>query len=40
MRSTVKSHLPDRKGKTYEDYVGRRGLERLGRHVHDASSSS
>ncbi len=25
------AHLPYRKGRTYEDYVGRRGLERLGR---------
>jgi predicted NBD/HSP70 family sugar kinase len=24
-------HLPYRKGRTYEDYVGRRGLERLGK---------
>src|SRR5207245_1498523 len=24
------AHLPYRKGRTYEDYVGRRGLERLG----------
>jgi predicted NBD/HSP70 family sugar kinase len=33
------AHLPYRKGRTYEDYLGRRGLERLGsrrweRHVH------
>jgi polyphosphate glucokinase len=33
------AHLPYRRGKTYEDYVGQRGLERLGRrrwthHVH------
>ena len=25
------AHLPYRKGRTYEDYVGRRGLERLGK---------
>jgi polyphosphate glucokinase len=25
------AHLPYRKGRSYEDYVGRRGLERLGR---------
>jgi polyphosphate glucokinase len=25
------AHLPYKKGKTYEDYVGRRGLERLGK---------
>jgi polyphosphate glucokinase len=25
------AHLPYRKGKTFEDYVGRRGLERLGK---------
>ena len=26
------AHLPYREGKTFEDYVGARGLERLGRH--------
>src|SRR5207247_291478 len=36
------AHLPYRKGRTYEDYVGRRGLERLGkkrwrRHVGDVT---
>jgi predicted NBD/HSP70 family sugar kinase len=36
------AHLPYRKGKTFEDYVGERGLERLGskkwqRAVHDVS---
>ena len=36
------AHLPYRKGRTYEDYVGRRGLERLGkkrwrRHVADVA---
>ena len=25
------AHMPYRKGRTYEDYVGRRGLERMGR---------
>src|SRR6266850_3610140 len=25
------AHLPDKKGKTYEDYVGLRGLKRLGK---------
>src|SRR5882724_6901791 len=25
------AHLPYRKGRTYEDYVGQRGLKRLGR---------
>ena len=25
------AHLPYKKGRTYEDYVGLRGLERLGR---------
>jgi polyphosphate glucokinase len=34
------AHLPYRKGRTYEDYVGRRGMKRLGRkkwerHVHE-----
>ncbi len=34
------AHLPYRKGRTYEDYLGRRGLERMGkkkwrRHVED-----
>jgi predicted NBD/HSP70 family sugar kinase len=36
------AHLPYKKGRTYEDYVGRRGLERLGtkrwrRHVADVA---
>lgn len=37
------AHLPYKKGRTYEDYVGERGLERLGkrkwrRHVADVAS--
>ena len=38
------AHLPYRKGKTYEDYLGERGLKRLGRkrwekHVHKVAES-
>ena len=31
LEPTELAHLPYRKGRTYEDYVGLRGLERLGR---------
>jgi len=40
LEPTEFAHLPYRKGRTYEDYLGERGLHRLGRkkwehHVHD-----
>jgi len=40
LEPTEFAHLPYKKGRTYEDYLGRRGLHRLGRkkwehHVHD-----
>lgn len=31
VEATELSHLPYKKGRTYEDYLGKRGLERLGR---------
>jgi polyphosphate glucokinase len=31
LETMVLAHLPYKNGKTYEDYVGLRGLKRLGR---------
>jgi hypothetical protein len=35
LEPTELAHLPDKNGKTYEDYVGVRGLKRLGKNVVD-----
>jgi len=42
VEATELAHLPYKKGRTYEDYLGKRGLARLGRHkweraVHDVT---
>lgn len=42
VEATELAHLPYKKGRTYEDYLGKRGLRRLGRHkweraVHDVT---